>query len=443
MRFGGSLRMRLLTGTLAVVAVFWMALSLVAWNEALNETARLLDAHLAQTGTLLAALAGHETREMEAHLPDPPDGSPVAFQIWESGSHLVMRSARAPDKRLSPVERGFSDQGDWRVYSLWDDEDHNLVQVAELQVSRVEMSRKLAVHLLIPIAVALPLLGIALVLLVRSALAPLSSLADSIGSRSPEFLDQIPVDDAPSEMLPILDQLNSLLSRVGTSLSQERRFTADAAHELRTPLAAMRTHAQVARASRTDGERDTALANLIAATDRGAHLIQQLLTLARLDAASLAEHFCSCDLHALAADLLAQGMAAAVDKSIDVELAEGPPVHIVSEPTLLSVLLRNLVDNAVRYTPPGGAVKVITESSGGGATLEVIDNGPGIAPEDRARVLDRFFRLAGNHETGSGLGLAIVARICEILGARLELTDTPDRIGLRVRVSFPATRTSL
>ena len=459
MKIGKSLQLRLLTGTLAVVAVFWMALSLVAWNEALVETARLLDENLADTGQLLAALAGHEAHEMEAHLPNPPETPDVAFQIWEGGTHLSLQSARAPATRLSPVENGFSDSGDWRVYSLWDNGEQNLVQIAELQTSRFEMSRRLAIRLLVPIAVALPLLCIALVLLVRSTLAPLSSLARSIGSRSPEFLEQIPLDDAPSEILPdgmpatqnrspvinypyakmrpILEQLNLLLRRVGASLAHERRFTADAAHELRTPLAAVRTHAQVAQASHETGERETALDNVITATDRAAHLIEQLLTLARLDASTLPDIYRPCDLRALAADVLALEAALAFAKSIDIELVAGQAVGIESEPTLFAVLLRNLIDNAIRYTQPGGKVKVTLRCALGVATIEVADNGPGIPAGERSRVCNRFVRLVGTGTTGAGLGLSIVSRAVELLGATLELADNPDGRGLCVRVSLP------
>jgi two-component system sensor histidine kinase QseC len=437
MKIGKSLQLRLLTGTLAVVAVFWMALSLVAWNEALVETARLLDENLADTGQLLAALAGHEAHEMEAHLPNPPETPDVAFQIWEGGTHLSLQSARAPATRLSPVENGFSDSGDWRVYSLWDNGEQNLVQIAELQTSRFEMSRRLAIRLLVPIAVALPLLCIALVLLVRSTLAPLSSLARSIGSRSPEFLEQIPLDDAPSEMRPILEQLNLLLRRVGASLAHERRFTADAAHELRTPLAAVRTHAQVAQASHETGERETALDNVITATDRAAHLIEQLLTLARLDASTLPDIYRPCDLRALAADVLALEAALAFAKSIDIELVAGQAVGIESEPTLFAVLLRNLIDNAIRYTQPGGKVKVTLRCALGVATIEVADNGPGIPAGERSRVCNRFVRLVGTGTTGAGLGLSIVSRAVELLGATLELADNPDGRGLCVRVSLP------
>jgi two-component system, OmpR family, sensor histidine kinase QseC len=438
MRLTNSLRTRLLASTLALVSAFWLTLSVVAWQEAQDETAALLDDNLAETGELLAALAGHEAHEMEEHLPNPPYEGAVAFQIWDGGSRLSLQSAAAPSTRLSPVETGFSDQGEWRVFSLWDDEEHDLIQVAELHEARAEVGRKIAQRLLLPIAIALPMLGLALVLIVRSSLASLSSLADSIGNRSPEYLDQIPIGDAPREIQPILDQLNALLLRVGTSLSQERRFTADAAHELRTPLAAVRTHAQVARASQTDDERDKALANVVAATDRATHLIEQLLTLARLEIGSLAEHFRNVDLQVLAAEVLAHETAIAFGKSIDLELVDGPAVRIFSEPTLLGVLLRNLIDNAIRYTPPGGEVRVLVAPDGDGATVQVIDNGPGIAPEHRSRVLDRFFRLAGTRQTGSGLGLAIVARICELLGAKLELVDNPDRVGLCVRLAFPA-----
>jgi two-component system sensor histidine kinase QseC len=437
MKIGKSLQLRLLAGTLAVVAVFWMALSLVAWNEALVETARLLDENLADTGQLLAALAGHEAHEMEAHLPNPPETPDVAFQIWEGGTHLSLQSARAPATRLSPVENGFSDSGDWRVYSLWDNGEQNLVQIAELQTSRFEMSRRLAMRLLVPLAVALPLLCFALVLLVRSTLAPLSSLARSIGSRSPEFLEQIPLDDAPSEMLPILEQLNLLLRRVGESLAHERSFTADAAHELRTPLAAVRTHAQVAQASQETGERETALDNVITATDRAAHLIEQLLTLARLDASTLPDIYRPCDLRALAADVLALEATLAVAKSVDIELVAGQSVCIESEPTLFAVLLRNLIDNAIRYTQPGGKVKVALGCAAGVASVEVADNGPGIPAGERSRVCNRFVRLVGTGATGAGLGLSIVSRAVELLGATLELVDNPDGRGLCVRVSLP------
>jgi two-component system sensor histidine kinase QseC len=438
MKLPTSLHARLLAGTLALVGVFWLTLSITAWQSALFEAEQLFDDELAQTASLLAGLAGHEVRELEADLPKPPHVTEVAFQIWENGTRLALRSDTAPTTRLSPVQTGFSDQGDWRVFSLWDEKQKNLVQVAESRQARLAVSRILARHLMVPIAIALPLLAFALVLLTRYCLAPLSQLADSIGSRSPDRLEDIPVGEAPSELVPILDKLNLLLARVSDSLFRERRFTSDAAHELRTPLAAMRAHAQVARASQTSGERDVALDSVITAIDRTSHLIDQLLTLARLDAENLAGRFKVCDLHSHAIDILAIEANAALAKSVSLELDEGPPVEIKFEPTLLAVLLRNLVDNAVRYSPAGGRVTVRAGISPAGAPMiEVIDQGPGIAPPLRQRVLDRFYRITGNDQAGSGLGLAIVARIVELAAGKLELADNPDGPGLCVRVSFP------
>jgi two-component system, OmpR family, sensor histidine kinase QseC len=437
MRLPASLHLRLLGGTLILVGIFWLTLSIMAWQSALFEAEKLFDDELAETASLLAGLAGHEAHELEADLPKPPYVSGVAFQIWDNGTRLALRSETAPTTRLSSVDKGFSDQGDWRVYSLWDEKEKNLIQVAESRQSRLGVSRILAKHLMTPIAIALPLLAIALVLLIRSCLAPLSHLADSIGSRSPERLEHIPIEEAPSELIPILDKLNLLLSRVGDSLWRERRFTADAAHELRTPLAAMRAHAQVARASQASSERDIALDSVLAAIDRTSHLINQLLTLARVDAENLAGHFSTCDLHSQAADILALEANTALGKSVSLELTEGPPVAVLFEPTLLAVLLRNLVDNAVRYSPAGGRVKVrVDVLPTGEAQIEVIDEGPGIPPEKRERVLDRFYRLPGSVAPGAGLGLAIVARIVELAAGKLELADNPDGMGLCVRVKL-------
>lgn len=435
-----SLHVRLLAGTLALVGVFWLILSIVAWQSAVSEAEQLFDDELEQTATLLAGLAGHEAHEPEGDLPKLPFVANVAFQIWDNGVRLTLRSETAPATRLSPVDKGFSDVGDWRVFSLWDEGEKNLVQVAESRQARFAVSRVLARHLLVPIAIALPMLALSLVVLIRTSLAPVSRLADSIGRRSPDRLDEIPSADAPRELLPVLGRLNELFARVDESLLRERRFTADAAHELRTPLAAMRTHAQVARGGQSGAERDAALDSVVTAVDRASHLVNQLLIMARLDAEAMAGRFSVCDLRSHATEVLAMEANTAVTRSVVIELAEGPPVKIWFEPTLLAVLIRNLVDNAIRYSPPGGRVRIkVAASFAGEAVLEVSDEGPGIAPEQRQRVLDRFYRIAGTKDTGAGLGLAIVARIVEVAAGRLELDDNPDGKGLRVRVTFPQT----
>jgi len=436
-----SLRLRLIVTTLALVGAIWLAATAVAWYETRHEAEEILDAHLAQAATLLAAFVGKEADEIDEHLPAHRYLRKVTFQVWEKGRKLAVHSANAPDRRLSDEDEGYADTEidgkRWRVFSLWSSDRHYLVQVGETREARSDISAELAKHLLLPLAVALPLLALALALAIGRGLAPLSQLAEDIGRRDAARLDPIEAPNAPQELKPLLDRLNQLFGRLGKSLEQERRFTADAAHELRTPLAAMRTHAQVAMGAANVAERDAALSHVIEATDRATHLLEQLLTLARLDANAASSVFAEVDLRQIAAAAIAVAAPAALAKEMELALEDGPAVPIRGEAALLGVLLRNLIDNAVRYSPPTAGVSVtVATQADGRAFLEVCDQGPGIPAAERARVLDRFYRVAGSNETGSGLGLSIATRIAELHGARLELADGPTGNGLCARVVF-------
>jgi two-component system sensor histidine kinase QseC len=434
-----SLRLRLVGGTLALVAAIWLAATAVAWYETRHEAEEILDAHLAQAATLLAAFVGKEADELDEHLPSHRYLRKVTFQVWEKGRELAVHSANAPDRRLSPQDEGFADTEidgrRWRVFSLWSDKNRYLVQVGETREARSDISAELAKHLLLPLAIALPLLALGLALVISRGLAPLSQLAEDIGRRDAARLDPIDAPNAPRELQPLLDRLNQLFGRVAASLEQERRFTADAAHELRTPLAAMRTHAQVAMGATSAADREAALARVIEATDRTTHLLEQLLTLARLDANAAGAAFATIDLRQIAAEAVALATPTALARRIDLALDDGPAVPIRGDAALLGVLLRNLLDNALRYSPEqtGVGVTVATQADGR-PVVAVCDQGPGIPPEERSRALDRFYRVAGSDETGSGLGLSIVARIAELHGARLELADGPAGKGLCARV---------
>ncbi|MBU0752707.1 MAG: sensor histidine kinase N-terminal domain-containing protein [Gammaproteobacteria bacterium] len=438
-----SLRLRLIGGVLALVTVIWLAVALVAWFETRHETEEILDAHLAQAAALLTAFVGHEAEDLGEHLPEHRYLRKVTFQVWEDGTRLRVHSANAPDHRLAQSDHGFSDTEfdgrRWRVYSVWSPDEHHLVQVGETREARDSISAELARHLLAPLVIALPLLALALALLIGRGLRPLSALAEDIGRRDASRLDPIDAANAPRELKPVLDRLNQLFAHLGHSLEQERRFTADAAHELRTPLAAMRTHAQVAQGAGDAAARGAALTHVIEATDRATHLLEQLLTLARLDADAINGRFAPCDLHRLAAEAVALAAPTAIAKDIELSLADGPAIEIRGEAALLGVLLRNLIDNAVRYSQKkvGAGVTVRTFADGGSARVEIVDQGPGIPAAERARVLDRFYRVTGSDESGSGLGLSIAARIAELHGARLTLDSGPDGKGLSVRVVFP------
>ncbi len=439
-----SLRGRLLALLLAGVAVAWLAAAVMGFLDARKEINKLLDAHLAQSASLLVAQADLEMEEVDGdQLAAMPHYSlKVAFQIWERGGALRLRSASAPAERLSTVERGFSDvkvKGkSWRVFSAWDTRRQHLVQVAEERHARDEMAGDIAEHLLAPLAIALPVLGLFLWIAVTRAVRPVKRLGEEVARRASDDLSPLVSGGAPSEVAPLLDNLNRMFSRVAALLESERRFTADAAHELRTPLAAVKAQAQVARASTQDDERQRALDNVIIGCDRAARLVEQLLTLARLEPAELRARREPCDLAVVAREVIAVLVPFALAKGVEIELDAPGELPVSGTPELLRVLVRNLVDNAVRYSPAQSLVRVSLTQQRGGVTFSVLDSGPGVPPEERANLGRRFHRLLGTGEAGSGLGLSIVKRIAELHRARVEFGEGAEGRGLRVAVSFPA-----
>lgn len=301
---------------------------------------------------------------------------------------------------------------------------------------RHEIAEHFLKALLTPLLFGLPVLGGWIWFATWRGLKPLDEVAAELGRRAPDRLDPVALAAAPREVRPLLDALNALFARVDQAMEKERGFTADAAHELRTPLAAIATQAQVAARARDAAERDHALAQLTASARRASHLVEQLLTLARLDpAAGLQKNELQFD--ALAAEVCAEHGAVALEKQIALELTAPAPVSLLANDAMLRILLRNLVDNAVRYTPAGGQVSLSVTTAGPRVLLAVSDSGPGIPPERRVEALQRLHRLAGQDIEGSGLGLSIVARIAELHGATLELVDGIGQPGLTVRVAFP------
>lgn len=305
------------------------------------------------------------------------------------------------------------------------------VQSVEL---RQALAESVAAHLLHPLLVAVPVLGVVIWLSVGWGLAPLRALALQVEKRDPQNLDALTVK-APEEARPLVVALNGLFGRMRDLLERERRFTADAAHELRTPLAGIRTHAQVALAAAEEGERRQALDGVVQGTARATHLVEQLLELARLDATPAMGPV---DVAAVAAQTVAAISGQASARKIDLGLIEADATAVVTgNAPLIAVLLRNLIDNAVRYGRPGGRVDVSVLRRPDAVELRVEDDGPGIASDQRAQVFARFHRGLGTGAEGSGLGLSIVARIAELHHARIELRDGIGGRGLAVVVSFP------
>ena len=302
----------------------------------------------------------------------------------------------------------------------------------EAREAREEIVEALGKSLVWPLAGALPALALAIWLGVGSGLRPLRELRAQLGRRGATDLAPLDAARAPAEIEPLVAELNRLFARIEASLARERRLTADAAHELRTPLAVLSTQAQVARRAVDDASRNEALDALVAGAERAARLIDQMLTLARLESGPTAAA-ARLELREVVRAAMAEVARAALTKGVELELVEGPAVEAEGHAALLAVLARNLVDNAVRYTQPGGRVAV---SVNAGPVLEVRDNGPGVPAHEFSRLGERFHRLAGQDETGSGLGLSIVLRIAELHGGAVRFSPGLDGRGLAVSVSL-------
>lgn len=436
-----SLRQRLLALMLTAIALIWIGTAAFTYHDAREEFDEVLDGHLAQAASLLLVQASHDLDELETeHAPLLHKyARRVAFQIWEKGRRLRLHSANAPQQPLADNERGFSDSTidgiGWRVFSTWDESGEFLIHVAERTDVRDELARDIANNLLQPLLLSLPLLAILLWVAVARGLKPLVSLTREVEQREPGNLASLDTSSAPREVMPLIERLNRLFAGIAASLQKESRFTADAAHELRTPIAAIKAQAQVARAASSDAERNHALDNAILACDRASRLIAQLLTLARVDTPdnSVLE---PCQLGDIAAEVIAALAPAAVEKGVQLELLAAAETTVQGNPELLRVLLRNLLDNAIQHTSSGTSVQVDIDVEPGATCLSVSDNGPGIAEDERARVLERFYRPLGTQSSGSGLGLSIVKRIAEVHDATLQILAMSEGRGLRVKVCF-------
>jgi two-component system sensor histidine kinase QseC len=438
-----SLRRRLLALLLGGVTAGWCATLMFSYFDAHHEIDELFDAQLVQTAQTLLAMASEydddeEIAELNGH--GHKYQKRLVFQLWDAEGHLLLRSRHAPTVPLAAAD-GFSEiragHGDtWRYYSQWDRQRQLRVQVGENHHVREELAGHIAARLLAPALFGLPLIGVWVWFATRRGLAPIDAVAAQVAHRAPGHLAPLAPATAPDEVRPLLEALNDLLARVEHALEAERRFTADAAHELRTPLAALVAQAQVALRARDAAERDHAIEQIAASGQRASHLVDQLLTLARLDPAAgvpMSAH----DLGTLAAEVCADHGAAALAKDIALELDAPEAMAVQGNADLLRILLRNLVDNAVRYTPAGGRIEVRVGREGPSVRLAVADSGPGIPPSQRAQALRRFYRLAEQDIQGSGLGLSIAARIAELHGARLDLADGIGVPGLSVSLLLP------
>lgn len=438
-----SLKHRLLVPLLGGVAVAWLITLTLSYLDVHSEVDELFDAQLAHSAQTLLALASHGeggTIEDSGALAHKYQ-THLRFQIWSAAGELVLRSSEAP---MSPLtERtGFSEThsaeaGHWRHFSQWNSGHTLQVQVSEDHYVRDDLIGHVAWRMLVPALLGLPLLSLWVWLALRRGLQPLNGLARQIAHRDPERLEALRPEQAPLEIQPLLDGLNRLFSRVEQALDSERQFTANAAHELRTPLAALQAQFAVARRARNDAERDQALQQIQTGLDRAIHLVDQMLQLSRLDPESRLPDAREIKLTEVVKSVCAElgPMIFAKDLDFDLEDQGAPSIH--SREDWLRVLVRNLLDNGIRYTPEGGRLQVVI---GPGPRIVISDSGPGIPPDKRDAVMQRFYRLDTDNRRGCGLGLAIVGRIAELHSAHIQMDDSPFGQGLSVSLSWPAAR---
>jgi two-component system, OmpR family, sensor kinase len=429
-----SIRRRLLAALLGALLLAGLAGAAATFVSARGEVDRLLDEELRQVALSLRDHARLDLTRLERGASDPD--LRVLVQIWDPAfdrpysSRVASPLPRQKDEGYTTLEH---EGRSWRIYTTFSSKQ--TIQVGQPTLLRTELAALTAGRLLLPVLVMLPLLGLVVWWIVGRGLAPLGTLADSLARRAPTCLDPMPVMEAPVEVQPLVRSLNDLLARLDDAFDTQRRFAADAAHELRTPLTALTLQIQLARRADSPEERAMALDRLEQGVKRATRLVQQLLTMARLDP-DAARPTSTFDLATVAASVVDEKKSLAEQQHVDLSLI-ARPARMSGQEDALRILLANLVDNALRYTPAQGTVVVTIRRDGDRACIEVADTGPGISEEERERVFDRFYRGQNAPAGGSGLGLAIVRQIVGLHAGSIELGESASG-GLRVTAEFPA-----
>jgi len=366
----------------------------------------------------------------------------IEFQIWNRQGKLILHSTKAPKIPLSSGRTGLStlwlDGHSWRVNTIYDPKTDLTIMVAERSNYRQQLENQLTQDSIFIMLVTYPFLGFLIWVIVGRGLDTLKKVAREVRHRAPSNLKPVDLESVPSEIEPLVTELNSLFLRLQEAFNREKRFTADAAHELKTPLAALSTQTQVALRAETTEARNQALLKVLSGVNRSTHVVQQLLTLSRMLPEATINEPSQVSITKQAVDVASLLAPEAIAKNIDLELiTPDSPATILGNATSLNILIRNLVDNAIRYTHENGTIKIDIRENRNEVALHVIDNGPGIPEELRERVFERFFRVIGNQTTGTGLGLGIVQQIAKLHHAEIRLKTPESGTGLEVEVIFP------
>ncbi len=436
-----SLRARLLGLVLACILVGSAVLAGTAYRGALREADAMNDLHLQQVA-----------QSLRANVPFGALGGlgggadlDLLVQIWGPDGAELYRSARVPLPQRAVL--GFSDVTQdgvrYRVYSI--QTPLQTVQIAQDLDARQRRARAQALRATLPALLTGPLLMLAVAWVIARTLAPVERMRRQVAARAADDWEPLPDDRLPDEVRPLVQELNLLFGRTRQAFAAQRQFVADAAHELRSPLTALKLQAQALGRAPDDAARAVAVGRLSQGIDRAIALVGQLLDLARQDAgggsSAATAPPAAVPLDALVRQAVADAVPLAKARGIDIGVPQLDTSRVTAHADALAMLLRNLLDNAVKFTPTGGRIDVCLADAPGGARLTVDDSGPGIPEEERARVFDRFYRSPDAAAGGSGLGLAIVEAVARRHGAALRLDRAPQLGGLRVEVRFPPVAT--
>lgn len=460
-----SLRSQLLFRLIAVSIILVGGVSWLAYQDVKQETRELFDAQLARSARIVLSLA--QAQNGDSTLPGIQDyldenglslmyinfeedgdeqstehghayETKLAFQIWDNEGNLVVKSYNAPLQPFTASNNGFNDvfvnEFEWRTFSLTSKNQKYQCITAERIDVRNDLINKINNDLLYMFIILITALSFVLYFSIDKGLKPLQRLALQINRRSGNNLEYIENDCRHSEIVTIKNALNQLLHRLKQTLAREKRITSDAAHELRTPLAAIRLHTELAKSAKNHEQQNESLDQVLQGVDRTTHLVEQLLALARLEPELLVEKFTDVDLSALIIEECALFSPLAMNKEIDLSFENIQSELIRGDDASLRLLFRNLLSNAILYTPTGGKVTVSLAREEQKAVLIVEDNGPGILEKDRERVMERFYRVENHQSPGCGIGLSIVDRVVQMHQGKLQLSQADKGQGLKVIV---------
>lgn len=451
-----SLKKKLLFYLLLVTVATWGFTAFVSYKESQHEVAKLFKAELAQSAGVLHAFVesmlhegslsehwdvDHTSNLLHTHELTYQYAGKIAFQLWSVEDGLILRSDSAPKFPLSQLRNGYSlttiDGHRWYVFSIANHNGEYIIHVGQREDVREAITIDIARQLMQNFLIGLPVLGVAIWLIVSHTLSPIEHLTDQLSKREAGYLESLPVSGLPEEIIPVVEELNTLFAQLEQAFENERNFTSDASHELRTPLAGLLTQIQVAQKTQDDNTRVQALAKAQQAVLRMTRMVQQLLTLSRVQNQNENLTRIAIDIDREIIGVISEIEPLAHKKNIDIEFQSVESWSITGNIQLINVLLRNLIENAVKYSPQEGKVKIRTIREKNQLWFSVEDNGPGIDEEEYDRLLQRFYRCVetANSAEGCGLGLSIVHRIASIHEAEIHFSRSKLG-GLMVLVVF-------